>query len=162
MAWNQPSGQKSPWGRRPGQGGQNLDERVKAWQRRLESLLRPGAGPSGEGTTLLLIVGAVALGLWLISGLYQVEAAERGVILRFGKLVDVRMHGGWGWHWPWPIETVTKVNVESVNSSDYRSRVLTADVNLVDLNFAVQYRFSDPIKYLFRVRDPEATLREVS
>jgi len=48
-----------------------------------------------------------------------------------------------GWRWPWPIETVTKVNVASVNSSDFKSRVLTSDVNLVDLHFAVQYQFSD-------------------
>ena len=124
-------------------------------------MLRPGGNREGEAASLLVTVGMVALALWLGSGFFQVKAAERGVIQRFGKLVDVRPQG-WGWHWPWPIETITKVNVESVNSSDYRSRVLTADVNLVDLGFAVQYRFSDPIKYLFRVRDPEATLREVS
>src|SRR4029077_5154989 len=57
---------------------------------------------------------------------------------------------------------VTKVNVASVNSSDFKSRVLTSDVNLVDLHFAVQYQFSDPVKKLFRVREPEATLTEVS
>ena len=63
---------------------------------------------------------------------------------------------------PWPIETVTKVNIASVNSSDYKSRVLTADVNLVEVRFAVQYRYADPIKVLFQVREPEETLREVS
>jgi membrane protease subunit HflK len=40
--------------------------------------------------------------------------------------------------------------------------VLTSDVNLVDLHFAVQYQFTDPVKKLFQVRDPEATLSEVS
>jgi len=54
------------------------------------------------------------------------------------------------------------VNVDSVNSSDFKSRVLTSDVNLVDLHFAVQYRFADPVKKLFKVRDPEATLTEVA
>jgi len=160
MAWNQPNGQKNPWGRRPGQGGPDLDERVKSWQRKLESLLRPG-GRGGEGGSLLLTVALVALALWFASGFFQVKAAERGVILRFGKLVDVK-NQGWGWRWPWPIETITKVNVASVNSSEYKSRVLTSDVNLVDLHFAVQYQFTDPIKVLFRVRDPEMTLSEVS
>jgi membrane protease subunit HflK len=103
----------------------------------------------------------VAVALWLASGFFQVKAAERGVILRFGKLVDVR-NQGWGWRWPWPIETLTKVNVASINSSDYKSRVLTADVNLVDLRFAVQYQFTDPKLVLFQVRDPELTLSEVS
>jgi modulator of FtsH protease HflK len=160
MAWNQPGGQNNPWGRRPGQGGPDLDERVKSWQRKLESLLRPG-GKGGEGGPLLLVIGAVVVALWLASGFFQVKSAERGVILRFGRLVDVR-NEGWGWRWPWPIETVTKVNVANVNSTDYKPRVLTSDVNLVDLHFSVQYQYTDPIKILFRVRDPDATLGEVS
>ncbi|MGH8138308.1 MAG: FtsH protease activity modulator HflK [Steroidobacteraceae bacterium] len=162
MAWNQPGGQNNnPWGRRPGQGGgPDLEERVKSWQRRLESLLRPG-GRGGEGGSLLLIAGLVVLAVWLASGFFQIKAAERGVILRFGKLVDVRYQGA-GWRWPWPIETLTKVNVANVNSSEYKSRVLTSDVNLVDLRFAVQYQLSDPKKVLFAVKDPESTLSEVS
>ena len=87
--------------------------------------------------------------------------AERGVVQRFGKLTDVR-GPGLGWRWPWPIETINMVNVASVNSSDFKSRVLTSDVNLVDLHFAVQYQFADPVKKLFSVREPEATLSEVS
>jgi membrane protease subunit HflK len=161
MAWNQP-GQNNPWGRRPGQGnGPDLDERVKNWQRRLESLFRPGGGRGGEGRSLLILVAVVALALWLASGIFQIKSAEQGVILRFGKLVDIRNQGA-GWRWPWPIETLTKVNVASVKSSEYKSRVLTSDVNLVDLRFAVQYQLSDPRKVLFAVKEPEATLSEVS
>jgi membrane protease subunit HflK len=162
MAWNQP-GQNNPWGRRPGgQGnGPDLDERVKSWQRRLESLFRPGGGRGGEGRSVLILVAVVALALWLASGIFQIKAAEQGVILRFGKLVDIRNQGA-GWRWPWPIETLIKVNVASVQSSEYKSRVLTSDVNLVDLRFAVQYQLSDPRKVLFQVKDPEATLSEVS
>jgi membrane protease subunit HflK len=161
MAWNQPGGQNNPWGRRPGQGGPDLDEKVKSWQRKLESWLRIG-GTGGEGSGSLLIwVVLIAVVWWLGSGFFQIGAAERGVIQRFGKLVAVRSQGA-GWHLPWPIETLTKVNVAQVSSSDYKSRVLTADVNLVELRFAVQYQLVDPIKALFRVRDPQATLHEVS
>ena len=162
MAWNQPGGgQNNPWGRRPGQGGgPDLDERLKGWQRKLESLLRPG-GKGGEGGSLLLLIGLVVAALWLASGFFQIKSAERGVVLRFGKLVDVRQEG-WGWRWPWPIETVTKVNVANVNSTDYKQRVLTSDVNLVDLHFSVQYQYTDPKKVLFQVYDPDATLSEVS
>jgi membrane protease subunit HflK len=157
MAWNQPSGQQSPWGRRPGSGSR-LDERLKEWQRRLESLFRPGGTEGGSIGTLFVIVLLV---LWLASGFFQVKAAERGVIQRFGRLTQVRGQG-WGWRWPWPIETLTKVNVATVNSSDYKSRVLTADINLVDLHFAVQFQYTDPVKVLFKVADPEGTLRGVS
>jgi modulator of FtsH protease HflK len=166
MAWNQPGGQnKQPWGRRPngGGGGSNLDERVKDWQRRFENLFRPGgAGKGGEGGSLLVTVILLVIALWLASGFFQVKAAERGVIQRFGKLVLPLRQEGWGWRWPWPIETVTKVDVESVRSETSKSRVLTADINLVDLRLAVQYRYADPQKVLFKVEDPKATLIEVS
>src|ERR1700752_1294979 len=160
MAWNQPSGPNNPWGRRPGQGGQDLDERLKSWQRRLESWLRPG-GRGGDSGSLFLIAALVVIGGWGFSGFYQVEQAQRGIVQRFGRLVDIKAPGV-GWRWPWPVETPTMVNVASVNSSDFKSRVLTSDVNLVDLHFAVQYQFADPVKKLFRVRDPESTLSEVS
>lgn len=169
MAWNQPNGGKNenPWGRRPGQGGSDLDERLKNWQRKLESMFRSG-GPGGEGAAgspsgslVPIILLVVVLLFWLASGVYQVGQAERGVVQRFGALTSVQT-GGLHWHLPWPIETVTKVNVASVNSNDFKSRVLTSDVNLVDLQFAVQYQFTDPVKKLFRVREPEQTLSEVS
>jgi membrane protease subunit HflK len=165
MAWNQPSGGKNdnPWGRRPGQGS-NLDERLKGWTRRLESLFRggdAGGGGSSAGALLpLLLVGGL-VAFWLLSAVYPVGAAERAVVQRFGAFAGVR-GAGLHMHWPWPIETVTKVNVEYNNSTDFKSRVLTSDVNLVDLHFAVQYQFTDPVKKLFQVNDPEETLNEVS
>lgn len=161
MPWNQPNGPNNPWGRRPGQGAPDLDERLKSWQRRLEALWRSG-GRGGEGGSLLVVAVLVVIALWLFSGFYQVTAAERGVIQRFGRLVQPVRLPGIGWRLPWPIETVTRVNVASVNSSDFKSRVLTSDVFLVDLVFSVQYQFTDPVKKLFRVHDPDATLNEVS
>jgi membrane protease subunit HflK len=168
MAWNEPTGQdKSPWGKRPaGQGG-GLDEAVRAWQKKFESLWRRGAtgrggsdGDDGNSTLRFIVLLLLVLG-WVATGLFQVEAAERGVIQRFGKYVETR-NPGVGWHLPWPIETVRKVNVSSVNSVEYKSRMLTADVNLVEIRCAVQFQFSDPLAVLFKVRDPESTLREIS
>ncbi len=161
MAWNQPGGGKSPWGRRPGQGGTALDEKVKNWQQKFESLLRWGTPGPETSTSLIASVVVVAVALWLGSGFFQVGAAERGVIQRFGKLVEVR-HQGWGWRWPWPIETLRKVNVMNVASKEDSPRVLTADVSLVELRLVVQYRLADPLEVLFQVRDPEETLQEVT
>ena len=161
MPWNQPNGPNNPWGRRPGQGSPDLDERLKSWQRWLESLWRSG-GRGGEGGSLMVVAVLVALAIWLFSGFYQVTAAERGIIQRFGRLVQPVRLPGIGWRLPWPIETITRVNVASVNSSDFKSRVLTSDVFLVDLVFSVQYQYTDPVKKLFRVSDPEATLNGVS
>jgi modulator of FtsH protease HflK len=169
MAWNEPTGQdKSPWGKRTAGPGGGLDEAVKAWQKKFESLWRRGGGAGrgssdGEGgnSTLRFVVLLLLFLGWMATGLFQVEAAERGVIQRFGKYVETR-NPGVGWHLPWPIETVRKVNVSSVNSVEYKSRMLTADVNLVEIRCAVQFQFSDPLAVLFKVRDPESTLREIS
>ncbi|RYZ61870.1 MAG: FtsH protease activity modulator HflK, partial [Proteobacteria bacterium] len=134
----------------------------------LESLLRGaggGGGGGGEGTggnaQFIAMILLALVALWLAAGFFQVDASERAVIQRFGKFVEVRAPG-LGWRFPWPIDTVQKVNVSKVNSIDYRSRMLTADVNLVELRSAVQYQYSDPVKFLFQVRDPEGTMREVS
>jgi membrane protease subunit HflK len=139
-------------------------------QRKLEALLKGGgssgggerpAGPGDGNPQFALMVLAGLAFLWLASGFFKIDAAERGVIQRFGKFVQIR-EPGLGWHLPWPIATVTKVNVSKVESVEYRSRMLTADVNLVDIRSAIQYQYTDPVKVLFQVRDPEATLREVS
>jgi len=161
MAWNQPGGGKSPWGRRPGQGATDLEEKVKSWQRKIESVLR-AANPGPDGSrSLILTVVLIAIALWLGSGFFQVGAADRGIIERFGKLVEVR-GSGWGWRWPWPIETITKVNVMNVTSEEYTPTVLTSDLSLVNLRLDVQYRLADPLKVLFDVRNPVDTLGQVS
>ncbi len=156
MAWNQPGGQQNPWGRRPG-GSDGVEQAVKEWQRRLEAFFGGGDGQKGVSPLLIL---AIVIVIWLVSGFYQVNPAERGVVQRFGKFVGVR-DPGWGWRLR-GVETVTKVNVSAVNSVKYESRVLTADINLVNLTLGVQYQLGDPVKVLFGVRDPESTLREVS
>ena len=172
MAWNEPDNRgESPWGKRPSgspSGGSGGDL-FKVLQRRLEALLGGSRGGSGGGDSpirdssgsLAVLLGLGLLVLWLASGFFQVDASERAVIQRFGKFTVIR-NPGLGWALPWPIESVTKVNVSKVNSVEYRSRMLTADVNLVEIRSAIQYQYSDPVKVLFQVRDPESTLREVS
>jgi modulator of FtsH protease HflK len=170
MAWNEPGGKgESPWGRRPAsQGG--LDGALQSLQRRLEALLRGGSGgasgggspASGDGNgQLTLMIGVAVVLLWLLAGFFKVDASERAVVQRFGRFLEVR-NPGLSWRLPWPVDSVTKVNVSKVNSVEDRSRMLTADVNLVDIRSAIQYQYADPVKVLFQVREPEATLREVS
>ena len=48
-----------------------------------------------------------------------------------------------------------------MSSISYTAKVLTQDINLIDMTLAVQYQLRDPVKYLFRVNNPEQTLRDV-
>jgi membrane protease subunit HflK len=160
MAWNQPgNSNNNPWGKKPAPGGGDLDQALKDWQKRIESLF--GGGGAGNSSTTLLVVVIVAVVIWMATGLYQVQPGYQGVVQRFGKHIQT-VGDGWGWRLPWPVETVTKVDVAGVKSTSYKSRVLTAEPNMVELQVAVQYRVTKSEDYLFRVRDPIATLSEVS
>jgi membrane protease subunit HflK len=171
MAWNQPGGSSNnPWGKRPAKDGRNVDEAFKNFQRKLESLLKGGGGTGGQGAAggesggpdkFTLLAGlAVAVAIWTYMCFFQVAQAERGVIQRFGKFIAIR-EPGLGWHF-WPIERVTMVNTQQVSSLEYKARVLTQDINLIDMALVVQYQLRDPSRYLFQVKLPEQTLREVS
>jgi membrane protease subunit HflK len=172
MAWNEPGNRgESPWSKkRPAPKSGGGSNPLGEWLERLKAILGGGAGGDGPGgggestgspVTFGLVLSGVLVLLWLASGMFQVNASEKGVVQRFGRFTEVR-NEGWGWAFPWPIETVTKVNFSQVNSVEYKSRVLTADVNLVEVRLAIQYLNADPVKVLFQVRDVEATLREVS
>jgi len=156
MAWNQPGEDKT---RPPARGAPDKSplEMLRRWQQRVQRLWRPGSGGGTAAAFLLLLVAAV----WLASGYFQIGASERGVVQRFGRYVVIEQPGH-GWHWPWPIETMTRLNISNIPSLDSKALMLTADQSLIDLSWSVQYRISDPLHYLFQVRDPEPTLREVS
>ena len=167
MAWNEPGGEKrNPWNR-PQQAQNDLDDVLRNLQRRLSALFGRGGGgvtggPSsasfnrGLGSALVLI-GAV----WIGSGIYRVDAQERAIILRFGKY-EQTTGPGYNWHLPWPIERKIIVNVSRQYSVTDDASMLTADTNLVEVKSAVQYTQPDPIKLLFKVRDVEETLSQVS
>ena len=193
MAWNQPDGNGSgrdPWGNRGGgqSGPPDLDEILGNLQRRLQGIFRGGSGggsggpPSGGGGGRMLrslgtrglgIVVALVLVGWGLAGIFIVEPAEEGVVLRFGRYLETT---GPGPHWaPYLIDSVEKVNVEQIRRAEigYRSEaggqsvppeslMLTRDENIVDVQFAVLYRIKDARNYLFRVRDPDITLRQAT
>ena len=162
MAWNQPgNSNNNPWGKKPSPGGGDLDQAFKDWQKRFESLFSRGSGGGGGTSTLMLVLLIIAVVIWVMTGFYQVKTGEQGVVLRFGEHVDT-VGDGLGWRLPWPIEAVTKVDVQGVATTSYKSRVLTAEPNMVELQVAVQYRIKNAEDYLFRVRKPEETLSEVS
>jgi len=131
---------------------------------------------------ILLFIIAGFFGLWLIfTTFYTIEADEVGVVQRFGKYV-LTTQPGLHLKMPWGIETVKKVRVQRVFKEEFgfrtvspginttysnadfstESLMLTGDLNSALVEWVVQYRIKDPVKYLFRVRNVEATLRYVS
>jgi membrane protease subunit HflK len=167
MAWNE-SGKgddpKDPWGGRD-QGPADLDKIIRDWQRRLRSAFGGkgggGGGGPGGGNTGIAIIIVLALVAWGLTGLYRVDEAERGLVLRFGDYQATTMPG-LHWHIPYPVETVEKVNVGAVSRFEQTSQMLTGDENFVLVDLAVQYRRIDPIAFRFNVRNADETLDEVS
>ncbi len=123
----------------------------------------------------ILIVGA----LWLISGIFMVDASERGLVKRFGEF-NRETGPGLHYHLPFPIESVLIPNVDQVRrieigfrsaggernfqqgqsrSVTTESLMLTGDENIVDVQFSVQYRIKNAYDYLFKVDRPDRTVR---
>jgi len=128
-----------------------------------------------RGALFLLI--AVAILAWLGSGFFIVSPGEQGVVRQFGKEIRIAS-AGLNWRLPWPVERVNIVNVEQVRRLEVGfgrqvpeeniymrqavtrsdAMMLTGDENIVEAQIIVQYKVKDPVKYLFRLFDPEGTL----
>ncbi|MEZ5930522.1 MAG: FtsH protease activity modulator HflK [Alphaproteobacteria bacterium] len=174
-----------------GGGGQqppDLEELLRRSQEKVKKIFPGGGGSGGGGFSFgggskkpLIIIPLVLLGLWLASGIYRVQQEEEGVVLRFGKQVAVR-EPGLHWHWPSPIETVLTPKVTRVNRVEVgfrsvggtlgrgetgreinnESLMLTGDENIVDINFVVLWYIDRPEDFLFKIRDPEITVKAVA
>jgi len=172
MPWNEPGGGKDqdPWGRKKDEGPPDLDELVRKMQAKFGGVFgkrggsgggggsRRGGPAMGFGIGLLVVIGLV---VWALSGIYIIDSAERGVVLRFGEYQQT-VGPGPHWHIPYPVEQVYKVNVDAVRDVRHRAQMLTKDENLISIGMAVQYQVKNAEDYLFNVRDPDYTLRQVT
>lgn len=160
------------WGPGGGNRPPDFEDVIRRGQERMRNILPGGLG-GGRG---LGIVAAVLLVLWLASGFYTVSPGQQGVVLRFGEWANQGNLAGPGLHWhlPWPIETSVTPNVEEIRQIEigYRgtsgnrandiaeeSLMLTGDQNIIDIDFAVQWRISNAGEFLFNIRDPESTIK---
>lgn len=120
-----------------------------------------------------LVIMGVLIILYVLSGIYTVENNEKGVLLRFGKIVDAHVSPGFHFAFPWPIDRVYKVpfpKVESVDIKDFSQRfsfgegglsftaltglgtyAITGDNNLVNFECVLQYEVRDSEAYLFNL-----------
>jgi membrane protease subunit HflK len=170
---------------RPNDGPPDLDQLWREFNQRINRLLRgKGGGGAGGGSSndgddarnagiSAGVAGAVILFLWLVSGFFIVQEGQTGIVLTFGKYSH-SAQPGFNWRWPYPIQTQETVNLSQVRTVEvgYRSNVrnklareslmLTDDENIIDIQFAVQYRLKDASAWVFNNRDQEETVKQVA
>ncbi|GAB4270569.1 MAG: FtsH protease activity modulator HflK [Deferrisomatales bacterium] len=152
-----------------------LEEALQGLRHRLR-------GARGRLIAVGLVVLVLAIPLW--SSWFTVQPEETGVVQRFGAVVRTV---GPGLHFklPYGVETVRVVPTARVLKEEFgfrtaatrpgqrtqyadsqafkeESLMLTGDLNVIDVQWIVQYRIEDPVRYLFRVREPEKTIRDIA
>lgn len=178
MAWNEPGNKdKDPWGNRDNDTPPDLDDVIRNLQQKFGGFFGGGKSSNDKqsdnsGSIAIGLIALVVFIVWLISGWYIVQPAERGVELRFGAYSETTMPGP-HWHIPYPFETVEKVDVarirtatigfgQSGGSVSSESLMLTKDGNIIELKVEVQFHVEDAAKYLFNVANPDLTLRQMT
>jgi len=182
--WNPGGGGRGPWGQGPSNGGgrgqgpnirpPDLDELFKRIRERLRQWF-PNQAPTAVLTT---IIGGGVLVLWLLTGVYVIQQAEQGVVMRFGKYVDL-LQPGLHIRLPQPIEVVVRQHVQQRQTNigfiedpnnpsaqpqnvPRESLMLSGDQNIVDLDFTVLWRVANAADFTFKVLDPEETVKAVA
>ncbi|CAN5405759.1 FtsH protease activity modulator HflK [soil metagenome] len=172
--------------KKPVDGPPDLDQLWRDFNLRLNRLFgrKHGGGGSGgsngfpdmKGAGIgAAVVSGIVLFLWLVSGFFTVQEGQTGIVLTFGKYSHMTP-AGINWRWPYPVQSHEIVNVRQVRTVEvgYRSSVknkqpkealmLTDDENIIDIQFAVQYKLKekDPSEWIFNNREQEETVRQVA
>ena len=135
----------------------------------------------GKGLWTLVIILIIA-GIGALTAAYTVQTGHRGVVLRFGKFAGV-VSPGLHFKIPFGVDRVIDVHTEKVETEAFgfrsatpgvrakfqkdpetakESMILTGDLNVIDMEWIVQYRRQDPRKFLFSIHDPVQTIRDIS
>ena len=136
----------------------------------------PKKKPDFKRAGRTVLVFAIAIVLVMLAGtcFYTVDDKQQAVVTTFGKVTDVT-DAGVHFKLPFGIQRVQKVDVNvyqkielgyssdgygyDVNESE--STMITGDYNIVNVDFFVEYKISDPVQYLFSSNQPELILRNL-
>lgn len=139
----------------------------------------PGSLPVSPPTVLLATAMFIVL-LGVMMAFYTIPAESEGIVLRFGKYIE-KAPSGLHAKAPFGIDKVIIVPTKRQQKLEFgfatpgytnpdqvsgepalEKSMVTGDLNSALVEWIVQYRITDPEKYLFDVRDPEQTLRDLS
>ncbi|MBL8345055.1 MAG: FtsH protease activity modulator HflK [Rubrivivax sp.] len=113
-----------------------------------------------------ILIGVVALLVWLGSGFFIVQEGQQAVVTTFGRFSHTA-DAGFQWRLPYPVQAHEVVSVTQLQSVEVGrstvvpatglrdSSMLTQDENIVDIRFTVQYRRADARAYLFENRNAD-------
>ena len=167
----------SPWGGGGSSNNMDFEDSIKKAKEKF------GKFKIGGPKNLSIIILVAPL-LWLATGFYRVEPDEQGIELLFGKWNQTTTQPGLHYFFPMPIgqtitpkvEVIRKINVGFRSASDLgfssntnaerkvieESLMLSGDQNIADVGFTVLYKIKDAGKFLFELRNPESTVKDMS
>jgi membrane protease subunit HflK len=170
------SGGNNPWG---GGSSNNMDfeDSIKKAKEKFVKFKFGGK----KNFSILILLGLL---IWLATGFYRVEPDEQGIELLFGKWNQTTTQPGLHYFFPTPIgktitpkvEVIRKINVGFRSASDLgfssntnaerkvieESLMLSGDQNIADVGFTVLYKIKDAGNFLFKLRNPESTVKDMS
>ena len=142
----------------------------------------PGKNPLGKMPDMkkmrnlaIAVIVVLALGIGALTCFYTVDDKQQAVVTTFGKVTDIT-DAGVHFKLPFGIQQVQKVDVNvyqqielgyrSGGYGDYQvledeSSMITGDYNIVNVDFFVEYKISDPVQYLYTSTNPELILRNL-
>ncbi len=165
------------WGQGP--SGEDLEKKVIEIANQVKKKLQHN--PKKGLLTLLVVVAIIAAVIGGSSSMYKVDTEETGVVLRFGKFSKFS-NPGLHFKLPFGIDQVYLVPTGRVLKEEFgyrtvtpgirttfnkrgleeESLTLTGDLNVSDVEWIVQFQVADPFKYIFKIKDPVGTIRDIA
>jgi modulator of FtsH protease HflK len=162
-----------PYGQQP-----SLEEFIQKIQQQLQSF-------NFKGRPIIVVLAIVVIAIVLWTSWFTIQPEETGIVQRFGAVVRT---AGPGLHFKFPlgIERVRTLPTARVLKEEFgfrtlasapgqrtryaagtqdlkkESLMLTGDLNVIDVQWIIQYRIEDPILYLFNVRQTDKTIRDIT
>jgi len=161
------------WGNGP--SSEDLEKKVIE----IKDYVKNKLGPQKAILPLLIVIFLIIIGGY--TSMYEVDTEETGVVLRFGKFsgfVDPGLH----FKIPFGVDQIYLVQTGRVLKEEFgfrtvkpdirttftkkgleeESLTLTGDLNVSDVEWIVQFQVADPYKFIFRIKDPVGTIRDIA